>query len=40
MIGRDSQEDLDHYGLAPWGVGLIIAASILITMFTLAAGFA
>jgi len=33
MIGRDSKEDLNAYGLAPWIFGIVIAALIFGVMF-------
>jgi len=33
MIGRDSKQDLDAYGLKPWIAGLVIAAVLIGVMF-------
>jgi tetrahydromethanopterin S-methyltransferase subunit F len=40
MIGRDSKQDLNAYGLWPWIAGLLLAALLIGTMFALAKGFA
>lgn len=40
MIGRDSNEDIDLYGLKPWVAGFIFSGAIIGLMFGLAAGFA
>ncbi len=36
MIGRDSREDMDSYGIWPWVGGLVLAAVIIGLMFGLA----
>lgn len=33
MIGRDSYEDLNRYGLVPWVLGLVLAAFLIWVMF-------
>jgi hypothetical protein len=40
MIGRDSKEDLEAYGIWPWIAGLVLAGILIFTMFVLARGFA
>lgn len=40
MIGQDSNDDIDLYGLAPWIVGALFAGALIALMFGLAAGFA
>ncbi|WP_020680595.1 hypothetical protein [Marinobacterium rhizophilum] len=40
MIGRDTHKDIDLYGSKPWIAGLLLCGVIIVTMFTLAAGFA
>lgn len=37
MIGRDSREDLDAYGIWPWVGGIAVAAFLIWLMFALAA---
>lgn len=37
MIGRDSRDDIDGYGIWPWVFGVGLAAAILGLMFGLAA---
>ncbi|PCJ82437.1 MAG: dihydroxy-acid dehydratase [Hyphomicrobiales bacterium] len=37
MIGRDSREDMDAYGVWPWVGGFAIAALLIWLMFTFAA---
>jgi hypothetical protein len=37
MIGRDSHEDINGYGIWPWLFGLVMAAVIIGLMFGLAA---
>ena len=36
MIGRDSREDIDAYGIWPWILGCIGAAGLIWIMFALA----
>lgn len=36
MIGRDSREDMDRYGLVPWLCGVGLAILILYIMFVYA----
>lgn len=36
MIGRDSHEDINGYGLWPWFLGLVLAGVIIFLMFTFA----
>ncbi len=36
MIGRDSREDLDRYGLAPWIGGVVLAVALIFLMFEFA----
>lgn len=36
MIGRDSHDDINGYGLWPWILGLALAGVLLLLMFTLA----
>lgn len=36
MIGRDSREDMDSYGIWPWVVGVVLALVIFSLMFILA----
>ncbi|MBS8227348.1 dihydroxy-acid dehydratase [Vannielia litorea] len=36
MIGRDSDEDINGYGLWPWIGGLVLAGVIITLMFTFA----
>jgi hypothetical protein len=36
MIGRDSRDDLDAYGLWPWIGGLVLAGVIISIMFQFA----
>ncbi len=36
MIGRDSREDMDAYGLWPWVGGLALVAILIGLMFGLA----
>jgi len=33
MIGRDSKEDLNAYGLTPWIAGVVLAAVLIGVMF-------
>ncbi|AUC53872.1 MAG: dihydroxy-acid dehydratase [Sagittula sp.] len=33
MIGRDSREDIDGYGIWPWLLGLVLVAVIIGIMF-------
>lgn len=40
MIGRDSHQDIDLYGTKPWIAGIAISTLLIVTLFTLAAGFA
>jgi hypothetical protein len=37
MIGRDSDEDLNACGLAPWIAGVVLAAILIGAMFGFAA---
>lgn len=37
MIGRDSHEDINGYGLWPWLGGLVLAAILIWIMFAFAA---
>jgi hypothetical protein len=37
MIGRDSREDIDGYGIWPWLLGFAMVAAIVWVMFTFAA---
>jgi hypothetical protein len=37
MIGRDSHEDINGYGIWPWILGLVMAAAIIGLMFSFAA---
>ena len=37
MMGRNSREDMDAYGLAPWIGGLVLAAVLIWVMFQFAA---
>lgn len=37
MIGRDSHEDINAYGIWPWVGGVAFAALIIFVMFTFAA---
>lgn len=36
MIGKDSDEDINKYGKAPWIFGLVLAAAAIGFMFLLA----
>lgn len=36
MIGRDSHEDINGYGIWPWALGLILSGLILFVMFNFA----
>ncbi|WP_420391304.1 hypothetical protein [Acuticoccus sp.] len=36
MIGRDTREDMDRYGLAPWILGLVLAGGLSYVMFVFA----
>lgn len=36
MIGRDSREDMDAYGLWPWIGGVALAALLILIMFVFA----
>ena len=36
MIGRDSHDDINGYGLWPWILGLCLAAAIIFVMFAFA----
>ncbi|WP_299812360.1 hypothetical protein [uncultured Roseibium sp.] len=36
MIGRDSDDDINGYGIWPWVLGLVLAGVIILLMFTLA----
>ncbi|WP_417686642.1 hypothetical protein [Roseibium sp.] len=36
MIGRDSDDDINGYGMWPWVLGLALAGVIIFLMFTLA----
>ncbi|MGP6087939.1 dihydroxy-acid dehydratase [Antarctobacter jejuensis] len=36
MIGRDSRQDIDGYGVWPWLLGLVMVAVIVGLMFGLA----
>ncbi len=36
MIGRDSREDIDGYGIWPWLLGLVMAGVIVWIMFAFA----
>ncbi|QDC11205.1 dihydroxy-acid dehydratase [Oceanicola sp. D3] len=36
MIGRDSHQDLNGYGIWPWVLGLVLVAVIITVMFTFA----
>ncbi|MDA7430976.1 dihydroxy-acid dehydratase [Primorskyibacter aestuariivivens] len=36
MIGRDSHDDINGYGIWPWILGVALAAVIIIVMFTFA----
>lgn len=36
MIGRDSREDMDGYGIWPWLLGVVFALSLIGLMFLLA----
>ncbi|MEZ5845164.1 MAG: hypothetical protein R3C70_00260 [Geminicoccaceae bacterium] len=36
MVGRDSREDIDAYGLWPWLFGCGLSAVLIWLMFTLA----
>ena len=40
MIGRDSEKDMNAYGLWPWAGGILAAAVLIGLMFALARGFA
>lgn len=37
MIGRDTKEDLNAYGVWPWLAGVGLAAAVIGLMFVLAA---
>ncbi len=37
MIGRDSREDIDAYGILPWIGGVVLAAVLIGLMFGYAA---
>ncbi|MCB1333690.1 MAG: dihydroxy-acid dehydratase [Roseivivax sp.] len=37
MIGRDSRDDIDGYGIWPWVLGLVLTAVLFGLMFGLAA---
>ncbi|MFZ7089512.1 dihydroxy-acid dehydratase [Primorskyibacter sp. 2E233] len=36
MIGRDSHDDINGYGIWPWLFGLVLAGLIIFLMFTFA----
>ncbi|SIO31361.1 dihydroxy-acid dehydratase [Vannielia litorea] len=36
MIGRDSHDDINGYGIWPWIGGIVLAAVIIWLMFTFA----
>lgn len=36
MIGRDSKDDINGYGVWPWILGLVLAALLIWVMFTFA----
>ncbi|MCA0872766.1 dihydroxy-acid dehydratase [Seohaeicola saemankumensis] len=36
MIGRDTDDDINGYGYAPWILGVFLAAVIIFLMFTYA----
>lgn len=36
MIGRDSREDIDGYGVWPWLLGVVMAGVIIWLMFAFA----
>jgi hypothetical protein len=36
MIGRDSHDDINGYGIWPWLLGVVLAAVIIFVMFAFA----
>lgn len=36
MIGRDSREDMDHYGYWPWIAGAVLAGVVFWILFNFA----
>lgn len=36
MIGRDSDDDINGYGIWPWVFGVVLAGVVILLMFALA----